>query len=159
MCWKWKTCLAPLKISWCKMRKYIFGSGVTHHPCFVVVQNADQGTCKNPRKELLGYNKGHAVNLSWNETGIRGIWGCLPHATPARNKAILGDYSPPLSLNNAFLGLYFLGGSDTAGGSLRFPWRIISTTKFITLSPLLRTTLLVKENRNDRRAPVTMTRF
>ena len=56
-----------------KMRKYIYGSGVTHHPCFVVVQNADQGTCKNPRKELLGYNKGHAVNLSWNETGIRGI--------------------------------------------------------------------------------------
>ena len=44
-----------------------------------------------------------------------------PKAPPPRNKALLRDYYPLVSLNKALLRAYFLGGGLHWGGYLKFP--------------------------------------
>ena len=58
----------------------------------------------------------HVKRATWPGV-MENVRGCSPNATPhPRNKALLRDCEPLVSLKKALLGPYFLGGP------LRFPW-------------------------------------
>ena len=70
--------------------------------------------------EMAAQRSVRVSNGCFDGTNIHGNLRYPTKANPPRNKALLRDYKPLVSLNKALLGVYFLGGWHW-GGYLKFP--------------------------------------